>query len=300
MTIGKIVLSKSLKPVYEALSYTWGFATDLDYFYVQENEGEKALAITQNLAEALRYLRYKDRPRVLWIDAICVDQNNTAERGHQVLRMADIYRQASRVIIWLGPERDDSALAMQELNVLGSTIEVDWSTYLIKPLSGFKRLWIWQEVRLANTGALIICGTECMLWHIFRNAITCLYHKQSNSLQLEQLMNVCNYHQSPSRLGDLLYRTRYAQCSDERDRVYAILNISSDFSRFEPDYSKTTRDVFKSVVLAYASKKDLTVLSQCEMRENKEAGVPSWVPDWTMRKERRRLAHVRACSGTAA
>ena len=331
MTIGKIVLSKSLKPVYEALSYTWGSATDLDYVYVQENEREKALAITQNLAEALWYLRYEDRPRVLWIDAICVDQNNTAERGHQVLRMADIYRQASRVIIWLGPERDDSTLAIQELNSLGSTIEVEWTTKKVKALSGdnfgqwmeeplpfaedrktlaairsfldrswFKRLWIWQEVQLANAGALIICGGECMLWHIFRNAITCLYNKQSNSLQSEQLMNICNYSPSPSRLWDLLYRTRYAQCSDERDRVYAILNLTSDFSRFEPDYSKSTRDVFKSVVLAYASKKDLTVLSLCETKENKETSGPSWVPDWTIPKEYRRLAHVRACSGTAA
>ena len=331
MTIKNKRLSKSIKPVYEALSYTWGSAINLDYVYVQKNEGEKALAITQNLAEALRYLRYEDRPRVLWIDAICVDQNNTAERGHQVLRMADIYRQASRVIIWLGPERDNSTLAIQELNALRSTIEVDWTTEEVKPLSGddygqwieeplpfaenrkilaaidhfldrswFKRLWIWQEVRLAAVGALMICGEESMLWHTFRTAIFCLHKKQNDFLQLEQLVNLCNYRQSPSRLRDLLYRTRYAQCSDERDRVYAILNLSRDFSRIEPDYSKTTRDVFKSVVLAYTSRKDLIVLSQCEMRENNEKGVPSWVPDWTMAKESRRLDLVRACSGTVA
>ena len=331
VTIRNIGLSESLKPEYEALSYTWGSVTNLDYVYVQGDEREKALAITKNLAEALRYLRYEDRTRVLWIDAICVDQNDTVERGHQVLRMADIYRQASRVIIWLGPERDDSTLAMQELNALGSTIEVDWAIERVKPLSGdhynqwlgqplpfaedrktlaaietfldrswFKRLWIWQEIRLADVGALIICGRECMLWHTFRNAILCLYDKKFDSFRIDKVMNICNYGQSPLRLDDLLYDTRYAQCSDKRDRVYAILSLTWDFLGFEPDYSKTTKDVFKSVVLAYTSKKDLTVLSQCEMKGDRETGFSSWVPDWTTPRQYGKMVCVRACSETEA
>ena len=322
-------------PKYEALSYTWGSAKDPDNVYVKEKKGEKTLAITSSLAEALRYLRYEDRSRVLWIDAICVDQNNTAERGHQVLRMADIYHQASRVIIWLGPERDDSTLAMQELNALGSTVEVDWTIGEAKPLSGedykqwlgqplpfandrkilaaigsfldrswFKRLWIWQEVRLANVGALMICGGECMLWDIFRNAILCLNDKsgrtKSHSFKIDRLMNLCNYYKSLPLLRDLLHDTAYAQCSDERDRVYAILNVAHDIFGFEPDYSMTTRDVFKSVVLAYTSKKDLTVLSQCEMRENRETRVPTWVPDWTTPKNCSMMYRAKACSGTDA
>ena len=322
------VLSQSLIPEYEALSYTWGSATNLDYIYVQEDEGEKALAITPSLAEALRYLRCQDHPRVLWIDAICVDQNNTAERGHQVLRMADIYYQASRVMIWLGPERDDSTLAMQQFNALGQTIEMDWDRFKVKPLSGenldqwfkeplsfakdrrtlaaiqcflnrswFKRLWIWQEIRLANVGTLMMCGGDFMLWNTFRHAIVCLVWKQSTFFQLKQIMNLCHYSQSPPTLRHLLQATRYAQCSDERDRIYAILNISNDFLGFEPDYSKTTRDVFKDVVLAY-SKRTLTVLSHCEMRENTESCVPTWVPDWTTPKESSMMYHARACSTT--
>ena len=327
MTIRNRRLSKSLRPVYEALSYTWGSETDHDYVYVQEDKAQKALAVAPNLAEALQYLRYEDRSRVLWIDAICVDQTNTAERGHQVLRMADIYRQASRVIIWLGPERDDSTLAMQELNTLGHTIEVDWTTKKRKPLSGdrydqwveeplsfaedrrtlaaietfldrswFKRLWIWQEVRLADVGALIICGGECMLWHTFRKAILCLSDKNDSS-QILQLMNICEYDQSPPRLRDLLYVTRYAQCSDERDRVYAILNLTSDFSQFEPDYSMTTKDLFKSVVLAYTSRGSLTVLSHCEIRGHTEPCFPTWVPDWTTPRQCYPMGFPRACIG---
>ena len=242
--------------------------------------------------------------------------------------MADIYHHASRVIIWLGAERDDSTLAMQELNALGSTIEMDWNTGTVKPLSGahfnqwieeslpfkedrriiaaidrflerswFKRLWIWQEVRLAGVGALMICGGECMLWHTFRNVVICLHFK-SCSFQLTNVTNICNYGQSPPSLRKLLYDTRFAQCSDQRDRVYAILNLTRDFSRFEPDYSKTTRDVFKSVVLGYALNEELTVLSQCEMRGNTEPCVPTWVPDWTTPIECNMIYNAKACSNT--
>lgn len=331
ITIRNDALSPSLRPEYEALSYTWGLANDIDHIYVQEDGGDKALAITKNLVEALRYLRYGDRSRVLWIDAICVDQNNIAERGHQVLRMADIYRRASRVIIWLGPERDDSTLALQELNALGTSIEIDWAALGVRPLSDesfdqwieeplsfgkdrrivaaieslldrswFKRLWIWQEVQLAEAGAVIICGGECMLWHTFRNAILSLHYKKCSFLLSQQLINLCAYHQLQPRLRDLLHYTRHAKFSDERDRVYAILNLTCDFFEFEPDYSKTTKDVFKSVVLTYASRKDLTVLSQCEMREDRETDFPSWVPDWTKPYESNRLYGMRASSVTAA
>lgn len=98
-TIKNTKLSKSVVPEYEALSYAWGSAADPDFIYIQEADGESALAITQNLAEALHYLRYENRSRVLWIDAICVDQSDIKERGHQVLRMADIYSLASRAVI---------------------------------------------------------------------------------------------------------------------------------------------------------------------------------------------------------
>ncbi|KAH9207025.1 heterokaryon incompatibility protein-domain-containing protein, partial [Leptodontidium sp. 2 PMI_412] len=77
-------------PDFEAVSYTWG------------SDDNPTLPVTQNLAEALPHFRYEDRPRVLWIDAICVDQENLMERGHQVKRMSDIYSNAAKVFVWLG------------------------------------------------------------------------------------------------------------------------------------------------------------------------------------------------------
>ena len=330
VTLRNEVLSNSLVPEYEALSYAWGSVAIPDYIYIQETDGESALAITQDLAEALQYLRYENRSRLLWIDSICVDQSNIGERGHQVLRMADIYRRASRVVIWLGPERDDSTKAMQVLDTLGSTVEVDWSLKQVKPLSGdtylqwleepipfandrritgpiecfldrpwFKRLWIWQEVQLANNGALIICGGKSMLWDTFRKAVVCLHRKLPPSTQLNQAMNICDYSRLGQSLSTLLHHTRHAQCSDERDKVYAIFNLSYDFLELEPDYSETTEDVFKGVILHYALRlKDLTVLRHCEMRANNETRVPSWVPDWTIPKKCDMIFSPRASLGT--
>ena len=343
ITIGTTVLSKSQVPEYEALSYTWGSVERTAYIYIQDTERESALAVTSNLAEALQYLRYEDKPRTLWIDAICVDQTNIPERGHQVTRMAKIYPQASRVVVWLGPERDNSALAMRELDALGSTVEVDWNLSQITPLSGddydqwlriplpfmkdhnclvsiaslldrswFKRLWIWQEIQLARSGAQIVCGRNGTLWDTFRNAILCLLlryltHDIAENVPakfragINRAMVVCNYNQLGSRLEDLLKNARAAQCSDDRDRIYAVLNLTGGKLGLESDYSKTTEEVFKSVVLGYAStQKDLSLLGQCEMRQNKRPSVPSWVPDWATSNKCNRIENSRASLTTEA
>ena len=119
-------------PLYEALSYTWGSADNSVEIKVASS---KTITVTQNLANALPYLRYADRPRFLWIDAICIDQQNLKERGHQVERMADIYRLADRVVPWLGLEENDSTYALEIMRDLSSTIEVDWLARTMRPAS---------------------------------------------------------------------------------------------------------------------------------------------------------------------
>jgi len=58
----------------------------------------KRLAITENLYIALRNIRIEDEDRILWVDAICIDQKNERERGHQVQQMGDIFSRAEQVI----------------------------------------------------------------------------------------------------------------------------------------------------------------------------------------------------------
>jgi len=85
-------------PEYEALSYTWG---DPNVKVPSHCDG-KLLHITPNLRDALQHLRHEKQKRLLWADAICIDQKNSLENAHRVSNIKKIYGNASRVIVWLG------------------------------------------------------------------------------------------------------------------------------------------------------------------------------------------------------
>ena len=88
----------TLEAEYEALSYFWG---DPSARSPIKCNGSR-LDVTRNLKSALRDLRRPDTPRILWIDAICIDQDDINEREQQVGIMSDIYRSAKRTVVWLG------------------------------------------------------------------------------------------------------------------------------------------------------------------------------------------------------
>jgi hypothetical protein len=87
-------------PNYEAVSYVWGAAENPVKFSCN---GIK-MDITENLAAGLRRLRHIPTVRCLWVDSICIDQKNDKEKSHQVRQMAEIYRSARKVLIWLGED----------------------------------------------------------------------------------------------------------------------------------------------------------------------------------------------------
>lgn len=91
---------------YEALSYCWGDPNKTTSILCLED----AFQVTEHLGEALRQLRLTAQPRMLWIDAICINQEDLSERAHQVTLMPNIYRSASRVLVWLGSADVDSDL----------------------------------------------------------------------------------------------------------------------------------------------------------------------------------------------
>jgi hypothetical protein len=96
--VALIDVSLSNLPEYEALSYVWRSRIPNKLVFC----GYKKILVTENCLDALRRLRHKKRPRTLWIDSICIDQNSELERGHQVQLMGDVYSKAEKVIIWLG------------------------------------------------------------------------------------------------------------------------------------------------------------------------------------------------------
>lgn len=106
-----------LAPNYEAVSYAWGAEDFTDALDVvcdtgststsSETKDVRSIPITPNVTSLLNSLRYPNEPRVLWIDAICINQANASERSVQVQQMRQIYSRAQRIIIWLGLATED-------------------------------------------------------------------------------------------------------------------------------------------------------------------------------------------------
>jgi hypothetical protein len=89
-------------PYYEALSYAWGDPS----ITLPIRLNGKTYHVTSNLESALRHLRLATERKVMWVDAICINQRDPTEKSHQVGQMRDIYRNAKQVLVWLGEEGD--------------------------------------------------------------------------------------------------------------------------------------------------------------------------------------------------
>lgn len=204
ITLSTLPFEEGKTPEYEALSYVWGSEVLKVPVYVDIGGCERRVVmVTKNLEVALRHLRYEDKQRVMWTDAICINQEDNVEKGPQVALMGDLYRLASRVVVFLGVDGDDSAHAMRLLRSVGAQVDVDWKTHGITarpecrdesvadqsaPLGlserdsaalchvlrrpWFERLWIQQKINLANRdAAVIVCGRETASWPDFRAAL---------------------------------------------------------------------------------------------------------------------------------
>jgi hypothetical protein len=115
-------------PEYEALSYTWGDSSDLCDIFLDGHRVE----VRYYLEIALRQLRNRATPRILWIDTICIDQINEEELGEQVAKMQIIYSNASKVLVWLGRGYNGSDLDFSLLHNLheDSTMKHQLKKYL--------------------------------------------------------------------------------------------------------------------------------------------------------------------------
>jgi hypothetical protein len=115
-------------PTYETLPYCWGDARrrrDIS-LSVSEPEGisEHTLSITAALYSASKNLRPQTGPaRILWVDSICIGQEKIDERTSQIALMADIYRKAERVIVWLGEGNEITKKAIRTINTISNRYE---------------------------------------------------------------------------------------------------------------------------------------------------------------------------------
>ena len=328
--------SESALP-YEALSYTWG-PTDNPISVRADCCADGTLAVTRNLAEALGYLRYSDKPRLLWIDAICINQQDPDERSGQVELMADIYNGASRVIIWLGPESRDSSIALDCIDILSRNVAVDrgrrqlsstseehhWSDrdtvlpfdefqfnsiYTLFHRPWFERLWIWQEVHQSRHETLVMVGSRTLPWESIRTTVFCLVHKcqppfditgqtKMRVIEVEKLCIENNF----VFLPHLIEFTKRSLCSDPRDRIYAILSLLTPGERdygIRPDYNKSVTAVYEDTMVRWTRLcQNLTLLQTAELSEDTPR-IPSWVPDWSAARSTFPLANCHASAYVA-
>ncbi|CAN9134635.1 unnamed protein product [Alternaria alternata] len=140
---------------FEALSDTWGNDLETTSIHIVDVDlGTTGYLLSRpNLATALQYLRFADRERTLWIDAICIDQSNLEERGKQVKRMDQIYRFAKQVNVWLGPEsqEDNSARAMEILGYIGAQVEYSKDQSYLEAPSCQEKGWFRPDVEIPLT-----------------------------------------------------------------------------------------------------------------------------------------------------
>ena len=108
-----------------ALSYVWG-TSDRDEA-IRISRGN--IYITQSLLSALRYHRLPDSECYLWIDQICINQDDIAERGSQVQLMQKIYAEATLVVAWLGMATTEIEELLSMMKLAGLTIETSLSSY---------------------------------------------------------------------------------------------------------------------------------------------------------------------------
>jgi hypothetical protein len=100
---------------YVALSYVWGDTKSSRIILVEKYP----MRVTRSLYDALMAIRPSKEPLVIWIDFLCINQSDKEEKSWQVALMGNIYRQAQKVIAWLGPADDSSDAVMDYLNELG-------------------------------------------------------------------------------------------------------------------------------------------------------------------------------------
>lgn len=177
-------LDQSEPLAFTAISYVWGAgngpATNI---FLGNSEQKSTFPILPNLRSALLRLRKETQYRKLWVDALCINQSNQAEKAQQVPMMGEIYHRSYAVLIWLGEEAEESALALDfiaqitdlsqfDVAVKDRTCTRQW--YALAKLmnrSWFQRRWVVQELALSKY-ALVYCGNGKVDWPSFADAAT--------------------------------------------------------------------------------------------------------------------------------
>jgi len=230
--------------------------------------------------------------------------------------MADVYSRATKVLVWLGPESEDSHLAINRLEYIATRVEMDWSTKEIFPMTNeahwadlsvvttlteddfaalfnligrpwFSRLWILQEVHLATADIEVICGNHKILWSTVRTAVYFLSVKPKYWFAQEQefetrigaVYHLCAVGGKRLPIDVLISNSKDSVCLDPRDKIYGLIGLANvpGIDKYEVNYSITDRQSLQYLVrFMLESTKKLDCICYASFHK----GLPSWVPYW--------------------
>jgi hypothetical protein len=176
---------------YEALSWCWGRNKESEEIHIHENQRIYSFNVSPTLNSALKAMRSRREVKVLWVDAICINQANEEEKSGQVARMDEIFARASNVRVWLGEADEESKIAIEFINsdLLNlwkfdklyddPRLARNWTSLAaLMQRPWFTRRWVIQEIGLAKAGVLQ-CGNDTVLWRDFADAVSLLMEKEA-------------------------------------------------------------------------------------------------------------------------
>ena len=211
---------------YEALSYFWGTDEPSNAISLRDKfpEGSRSLKlaikhfmplrfnIRNHLYAALRQFRRPDVDVLLWVDALCIDQENEEEKNQQVAKMARIYSSAHHVLIWLGAGDPSCEDAMEfigeilQLRRLDAMVKDEksaakWDSFAeLLCCSWFSRRWVVQELALSKNATLHY-STKSVYWTDFADAVSLFVSKADEIRELFQVSK--RFSNNPDHLGDV-------------------------------------------------------------------------------------------------
>jgi hypothetical protein len=299
-----IVCIDDCRHIYTAISYAWGSQAPVSR--IRFSDGQ-SIPLSFTLSTLFDSLRKNNRSFTLWIDAICINQNDTVEKSSQVRLMGQIYSCAEQVLLWLGEsnqETQDAFRFMESKQTLSWSDDWDLeenllgleSLFSILERPYFQRVWVIQEVALSDD-VLMVCGNDRIDFGIFRICVFAVWKffegwgdldvysdaRRGLSCATEMISIRDEYQDAGAvRYEKLLQAALHCKATDYRDMVFAFRGIGdNDRPVPNPDYNASVEDVYIKTAIAllsHGTSLDSLALSGVGFRQ-RPSGLPSWVPD---------------------
>lgn len=289
----------SHRPDYETVSYVWGgeAGDSAPSHPIFIGKYWDAFLQTENCYELLRFARPGRGVRWLWVDAVCINQEDVLERAAQVAMMHKIYSECLRCLVFLGPDvvqwHGNQLPGRQGLHELVEEDDQDREQTtgiglqrLLKDRRYFSRVWVVQELILSPQVIVPIGDTIYWADHTTKRRIQ---EASTASWDWDATVAPWLQHVSQERFSiqtacESLLLTRHTRCSDPRDRLFGLLGLldpkRGPDAPLQPNYALSNQHIWLGL-FAYSILKDAAVWLLYNAAGHKAtASAPSWAPSW--------------------